>query len=186
VRFNELTLPNKLSLSRILAVPLIVFFLSSDIRWFSVVACLLFLAASITDGIDGYLARRNNDISKMGKLLDPLADKILIFATLIMLMHLDRVHFLYVIVLIGRDISVNSLRGFATQQGIVMEAHILGKHKTALQIVALVGLTLGPENPVIGVDLFVIGQVFLILATVAAIVSAGHYFNVYGKRVTKN
>lgn len=177
--YTDLSLANKISFSRILVIPLLILFLSVDTGWCSLVACILFLLASVTDIIDGYVARKYNHISQLGKLLDPMADKLMIFAVLIMLLYLGRIHFLFVILLITRDVAVNSLRGIATQEGVVISASRLGKYKTTTQVVSLLGLTLGPENRFFEINWFAIGEIFLFIATALALVSAYQYFKAY-------
>ena len=166
-------------MSRIAVVPLFLLFLATPNRLLNTIACLLFIFASVTDIIDGYLARRTNNTSQMGKLLDPLADKLLIITVLILLLHLDRVHFIFVVILIGREIAVNSLRGIATEEGVVIAASQLAKHKTTIQVIALVGLILGPENQLFQVNWYAIGHLFLWAATILSIVSGYQYFTSY-------
>ncbi len=177
--FRDLSLPNKLSLSRILVVPLLVLLLAVDRAWLSLIAGLLFIAATVTDIIDGYLARKHNKISQMGKLLDPLADKLLVITTLTMLLYLGRIHFFFVLLLIGREFAVNSLRGIATQEGVVIAASQIAKFKTTTLNIALACLILGEENDLFGVQWFAIGELFLVVATVIALVSAYQYFVSY-------
>lgn len=142
-------------------------------------AAALFVLASVTDFVDGYLARKHNKVSIMGKLLDPLADKLLVTTVLIMLLHLGRVHYIYVAILIGREFAVSSLRGIASQEGVVIAASKLAKYKTATQLIALVGLILGHSNQIGVIDWHDIGFVFLVAAVILSILSGIHYFASY-------
>jgi CDP-diacylglycerol--glycerol-3-phosphate 3-phosphatidyltransferase len=174
--FKALTVPNKITLSRIALVPWIVYFLTLNTSSADLFACLLFIIASITDLIDGYLARKHNAISAMGKLLDPLADKVLVTSVLVMMLHLERIHYLYVVVLISREFAVSSLRSIAAEQGVIIAASSLAKYKTATQLIALIFLILGAANQFFGINWLIIGQRMIILATVLSLFSAWQYF----------
>jgi CDP-diacylglycerol--glycerol-3-phosphate 3-phosphatidyltransferase len=139
------------------------------------VATLLFIVASTTDYFDGYLARRYNVISPMGKLLDPMADKLLIMTALIMLVACSEgaVPAWMVVIILGRDIMITSLRGVASAQGVVIEAEELGKYKTILQIFAIVGLVL--HYRYLSIDFHVGGMYFLWASLILSIWSAVDY-----------
>jgi len=142
-------LPNSITLSRILSIPLLIWILSSA-RFSSVtgekelLASLVFIAAAITDGIDGYLARRRGQITTMGILLDPLADKLLIAAAFVVLVQLNPslVPAWVAIVVIGREFLVSGLRSIAASEGFTIEASDLGKFKMVVQIVSVVAVIL--------------------------------------------
>ncbi|MFQ5853030.1 MAG: CDP-diacylglycerol--glycerol-3-phosphate 3-phosphatidyltransferase [Candidatus Binatia bacterium] len=173
-----LTLPNLLSLFRIAIIPFFVYLLTFTDPLFSALAALLFLIASVTDYFDGYLARRNQAVSNFGKILDPLADKLIIVAALIMLAAMDRpgggvVPAWLVVVVVGRETAVTILRGIALTEGIVIEAEDLGKYKFTLQAVAVFGLIL--HYRYLGVDFYVAGMYFLMLATVIGVWSGVNY-----------
>jgi CDP-diacylglycerol--glycerol-3-phosphate 3-phosphatidyltransferase len=141
-------------------------------------AALLFLLASVTDYFDGYLARRNRSVSDLGKILDPLADKLMVASALIMLAALDRpgepaVPAWLVVVIIAREIAVTVIRGIALTEGIVMEAEILGKYKFILQAIAVVALLI--HYNYWGIDCFAAGMYFLVLSTVLALWSGVSY-----------
>ncbi len=172
------TLPNLLSLFRIAIIPLLVYILTYTNRLASAIAALLFLVAAATDYLDGYLARRNKMVSNLGKVLDPLADKLMIVATLIMLAAMDRpdnaiVPAWLVVVVVARETAVTILRGIALTEGIVMEAETLGKYKLVLQATAVFALIL--HYPYFGVDFYVVGMYFLVVATAVALWSAVNY-----------
>ncbi len=172
------TLPNLLSLFRIAIIPVLVYLLTFTDPLYSALAAMLFLVASVTDYFDGYLARRTQAVSDLGKILDPLADKLIIVAVLIMLAAMDRpdgevVPGWLVVVIVGRETAVTILRGIALKDGIVIEAEVLGKYKFILQATAVFGLIL--HYPYFGIDFYVAGMYFLVIATVIALWSAVNY-----------
>ena len=173
------TLPNFLSLFRIAIIPVLVYLLTLPDRLASTLAALLFLFASLTDYFDGYLARRHQLVSNLGKILDPLADKLMILAVLIMLAAMDRpgepsVPAWLVVVIVARETAVTVLRGIALSEGIVMEAEEMGKYKFVLQAFAIFALLL--HYPYLGVDFYVAGMYFLLLSTVFAVWSGVNYY----------
>jgi CDP-diacylglycerol--glycerol-3-phosphate 3-phosphatidyltransferase len=140
------TLPNLLTLFRIFVTPLFfILFFYFPTKVFSLLASLLFTLASLTDFLDGYIARRWNLETSLGKFLDPLADKLLVAVALIMLIPLDRVPSWMVAVIIGREILVTGLRVVAVTEGMVIAASRLGKYKTVLQIVSVICLLIHYE-----------------------------------------
>jgi len=172
------TLPNLLSLFRIGIIPVLVYLLTFSDRVSAILAASLFLIASITDYFDGYLARRNRSVSDLGKILDPLADKLMVIAVLIMLTAMDRpgqpsVPAWLVVIIIARETAVTVIRGIALSEGIVMHAEALGKYKFILQAFAVVGLLV--HYTYWGVDFFVAGIYFLALSAVIAVWSGVSY-----------
>ena len=173
------TLPNLLSLFRIGIIPVLVYLLTFSDRVSAILAASLFLIASITDYFDGYLARRNRSVSDLGKILDPLADKLMVIAVLIMLTAMDRpgepsVPAWLVVIIIARESAVTVIRGIALSEGIVMHAESLGKYKFILQAFAVVGLLV--HYTYWGVDFFVAGIYFLALSAVIAVWSGVSYY----------
>jgi CDP-diacylglycerol---glycerol-3-phosphate 3-phosphatidyltransferase len=173
------TLPNLLSLFRIGIIPVLVYLLTFSDRVSAILAAFLFLIASITDYFDGYLARRNRSVSDLGKILDPLADKLMIIAVLIMLTAMDRpgqpsVPAWIVVIIIARETAVTVIRGIALSEGIVMHAETLGKYKFILQAFAVVGLLV--HYTYWGVDFFVAGIYFLALSAIIAVWSGVSYY----------
>ena len=172
------TLPNLLSLFRILIIPLLVYLLTFP-DWSSALwAAGLFVVAAITDYFDGYLARRNKSVSDLGKILDPLADKLMVASALIMLAALDRpgepsVPAWLVVVILARETAVTVIRGIALTDGIIMQAETLGKYKFILQSYAIVGLLV--HYRYWGFDFFVAGMYFLVLAGIIAVWSGVNY-----------
>lgn len=172
------TLPNLLSSFRIAVIPILVYLLTLPGPLSSALAAFLFLFACLTDYFDGYLARRNRTVSNLGKILDPLADKLIVVAALIMLAAMDRpgqpeVPGWLVVVIVARETAVTIIRGIALTEGIVMEAEELGKYKFILQAFAVFSLLL--HYPYLGVDFFVAGMYFLWVATVVALWSGVNY-----------
>lgn len=131
------TAPNRLTLLRMAAVPLVVYFLTWKNFTGDVTACVIFSLAAITDWFDGYLARAYQSVTIFGKLMDPLADKFLVVSTLIMLQELDRIHPFLVMVLICREMGITSLRALASAEGVIIPAGQGGKWKAALQMIAI-------------------------------------------------
>jgi CDP-diacylglycerol---glycerol-3-phosphate 3-phosphatidyltransferase len=172
------TLPNLLSFFRIGIIPILVYLLTFTDRVSAGLAAALFLIASITDYFDGYLARRNRSVSDLGKILDPLADKLMVLSVLIMLAAMDRpgepsVPAWLVVVIIARESAVTVIRGIALSEGIVMHAETLGKYKFILQAFAVVGLLI--HYRYWGVDFYVAGIYFLVLSAVIAVWSGISY-----------
>ena len=172
------TLPNLLSLFRIAIIPVLVYLLTFTDPASGLLAALLFLLASLTDYFDGYLARRYGTVSDLGKILDPLADKLIIVAALIMLTAMDRsaepeVPAWLVVLIVARETAVTLLRGIALAEGIVMAAEELGKYKFLLQALAV--FTLMVHYPYLGIDFYVVGIYFLVVATAVALWSGVYY-----------
>ena len=135
-----LNLPNMLTVLRIMLVPVLVVALLGNTREGDVLAAVVFAAASLTDFVNGYLARSRQTVTTFGKLMDPLADKLLIVAALVALVSLNRVEAWVAMVIITRELAVTVLRLGATQAGVVMEASMLGKLKTCMQIALILAL----------------------------------------------
>ena len=164
-----LNLPNTLTMLRILAVPVVVVALLSEIQGGDVIAAGVFALAAATDGLDGYIARRRNQVTTFGKLMDPLADKLLVIAALVSLVALNRLAAWIAMVIIAREIAVTGLRSVAAEQGVVISASWLGKVKTTLQIAAIFALIATDPAP-LAVDLLVYAAVAVTL------ISGADYF----------
>lgn len=137
-----MNLPNQLTLLRILMVPVFLVVLSLRLPLGDYIAAGVFVLAACTDGLDGYIARKQKQITSLGKLLDPLADKLLVSAALIVLVELGRLSGWVAVVIIGREFAVTGLRSLAVAEGVVIAASKLGKIKTITQIVAIVAMFL--------------------------------------------
>jgi CDP-diacylglycerol--glycerol-3-phosphate 3-phosphatidyltransferase len=174
-------LSNKLTLFRIGAIPLVVFLLIIyPDRWTSFAAALIFLLAAISDALDGHLARRRNTVTNVGKLLDPLADKLLVCTALIILIPLGRVEAWIVAVIIGREMAVTTLRGVAGAEGVVIAASRLGKFKNLAQLSATNILIL--HYPYFFLNTHLLGTILIWIALVLTIWSGFDYFARYVKR----
>ena len=139
-----LNLPNVLTLLRILLVPVLVVALTEEIPNGATIAAAVFVLAALTDGLDGYIARSRQSITTFGKVMDPIADKLLIAAALLSLVSLDRVAAWVAMVIIAREFAVSGLRIAAGQQGVVIPASALGKIKTIVQSAAVLALIAAP------------------------------------------
>lgn len=177
-----LNLANMLTLARIFAVPVIVVLLYLERSLHSVLlaytSSAVFIVASLTDMADGYVARRQNIITNLGKFLDPLADKLLISSVLIMLVELGWVEAWIVVVIVCREIAVTGMRGIAADKGVVIAADKYGKMKTIAQIMALIPLL--AHYPFLGFDPVPVGTLVLYLALALTIFSGANYlYNFY-------
>jgi CDP-diacylglycerol--glycerol-3-phosphate 3-phosphatidyltransferase len=174
-----LSLPNGITIIRILMIPLILVLLFYIGRGYQIITALLFLGTAVTDSIDGYLARRRGIVTTLGKFLDPLADKLLIVTVLIALIPAREIPVWMVIVIVGREIAITGLRGIAVSQGIVISASTLGKYKTVFEVASISSLIF--NGSYFSVNFHVIGLVFLWIALGIAIISAIDYFNKFLK-----
>ncbi len=139
-----MNLPNSLTIARIFLVPfVVVILLTTQIRNWEFWGVTVFLGAAVTDLLDGYLARRRKQVTTLGRLLDPIADKLLISSALVSLVQLGIVPAWMVAIIIGREFAVSGLRNIAATEGFTIEASRLGKGKMALQVAAVAGLILG-------------------------------------------
>ena len=164
--------PNLLTSFRILLIPVfIILFLVPDSTR-SMLAAVVFLVAALTDLLDGYLARKWQQVTKLGKLLDPVADKLLVLAALILLVDFQRVEAWLVIILIGREIAMTGLRAIASTDGIVIPAEKTGKYKFFLQATAIVLLILNYKVPF---NFSLWGNVMLWISMILAVVSMVQY-----------
>jgi CDP-diacylglycerol--glycerol-3-phosphate 3-phosphatidyltransferase len=171
-----LNLPNALTLLRILAVPVVVVALLGETPNGDVIAAAVFALAAATDGLDGYIARSRDSVTTFGKLMDPLADKLLIIGALLSLVSLNRLEAWIAMVIIAREVAVTILRTIAAERGIVIAASWLGKAKTVLQIGAVIALIAANPAPA-WVD------VLVYLALVVTVLSGADYFFGLRKRI---
>jgi CDP-diacylglycerol--glycerol-3-phosphate 3-phosphatidyltransferase len=165
--------PNLLTLSRILAVPVVVWLLFQQRFDFDVAAAIIFGIASATDYFDGYLARRNQSVTVYGQLMDPLADKILVISSVIMLQWMGRLHPVVCMLLISREMAITGLRAVASAEGVVIAASRSAKWKTAFQMTAIPFMMVDPG--VLGIPLFKIGEVLMYLSLGISLWSAQDY-----------
>ncbi|MFI5329668.1 MAG: CDP-diacylglycerol--glycerol-3-phosphate 3-phosphatidyltransferase [Desulfobaccales bacterium] len=189
VETNLWSTPNMLTGLRIAAVPVVVVLLLFPGRPASLLAGLCFVLAGATDFLDGFLARRHRLVSRVGKFLDPLADKLLVSAALIMLIPLGRAPAWMAFLIIGRELAVTGLRGLAAAEGIILAPDRWGKTKTLLQMAALTGLIL--HYPYGSFNFHQVGMVLLWLALIITLASGVWYFQAFfgepaGPKLDKN
>jgi CDP-diacylglycerol--glycerol-3-phosphate 3-phosphatidyltransferase len=166
--------PNGLTLFRVAVIPLIIVLFSFPSRFLALMSALVFSAAAITDYLDGFLARRQGKVTFIGKVMDPVADKLLNSSAFIMLAAHGWVPAWMVCVIIGREIAVTGLRSVSAGKGIEVSASRLGKLKTGFQVAAIIPLMI--HYPILGLDAQAIGQVLLYLALAFTVWSGVDYF----------
>lgn len=179
----NINLPNLLTVTRILLIPVFVMLFVEPTPDRSLAAAIIFVIAAVTDLLDGYLARRTGQITKLGRLLDPIADKLLVLSALILLVQIDRVTALVAILIIAREVAVTGVRAIAAAEGMIMSAEVTGKYKMALQVVAIVLLILeGTLFSGLG-NLHLAGIVTLYLSLVLGYISGGQYVVSFWRQV---
>ena len=171
-----MNLPIALTLFRIVVVPLIIVFVISTDRVRVLIAAVIFVTASLTDWLDGRLARRRNQVTQFGTLLDPVADKLLVAAALVALVQVDMIGAWVAMVIIGRELAVTGLRGVALSMGVVVPASSFGKLKTVAQYVAVTILILERGVPREYVPFHLISVGVLWVAVGLTVVSGADYF----------
>jgi CDP-diacylglycerol--glycerol-3-phosphate 3-phosphatidyltransferase len=190
LREDAFNLPNLLTMARIAVIPLVLVLLDRggprDCFW----AALLFAAAAVTDLLDGYLARKRGQVSVLGKFLDPLADKLIVMASLVWMVPMGRITSWVVVLLLARDISITALRSIAASEGVVIAAGDSGKAKTALQMVGILMLMIGyPYRFDFGVfdlgvvDLVHVGRWLIYVSLVYSLASAATYVGLFATAV---
>lgn len=167
------------TLFRILIVPVIVVFMIYKPDHWPLICAFLFIVASITDWLDGYLARKLNSVSTMGKFLDPIADKVLVSSVLIMFIPLGWIEALAVLLLINRDVLIGGIRSIAATQGQVIAAGNLGKWKTTFQMIAIPCLFFGQSWSFLPFDS--IGYYGLWASVALSLISGFQYFMAFSK-----
>ncbi|HET6676102.1 MAG TPA: CDP-diacylglycerol--glycerol-3-phosphate 3-phosphatidyltransferase [Nitrospiraceae bacterium] len=172
---SNINLPNVLTVARILLIPVFVVLFVTPTPDRSLAAAAVFVIAALTDLLDGYLARRRGQVTKLGRLLDPIADKLLVLSALIVLVQVDRVSALIAILIIAREVAVTGIRAIAAGEGIIISAEATGKYKMALQVIAIVLLIL--EGTVLSEygNVHLAGIVTLYLSLALGYVSGGQY-----------
>jgi CDP-diacylglycerol--glycerol-3-phosphate 3-phosphatidyltransferase len=189
LRQEFFNLPNTITMVRMGMIPVILWFTYFESRTASFIAAMLFAVIGATDFLDGWVARRRGLVTVIGKFLDPLADKLVVMAALVMLVHLGRVAAWVVIVVMGREFIVSGLRTIAMSEGIVIAAGQDGKLKTILQIVAITFLLLHYAYPIdfgfasFEYDANKVGTTLLYLSLVFSVWSAWTYFSDFLKAV---
>ena len=174
-----LNIPNVLTLARILLVPVLVVALLVETPNGSLIAAVVFALAAFTDGLDGYIARSRDSVTSFGRVMDPIADKLLIVAALVSLVSLDRVAAWVAMVIIARELAVSGLRTVAAQDGVVIPASLLGKVKTIVQVAAVMALIAAPDSGAAWVQALVVATV------VITVVSGADYFLNFRRRIAE-
>ncbi|MBK8258227.1 MAG: CDP-diacylglycerol--glycerol-3-phosphate 3-phosphatidyltransferase [Polyangiaceae bacterium] len=178
-------LPNLLTFARILMIPGVLVLLSQGNPRACLWAAVVYALAAITDALDGWIARRQGLVSVLGKFLDPLADKLIVAATLVWLVPMGRIPAWAVVLLLCREITITALRSIASAEGIIIAAGDGGKAKTALQMVGIICLILGyPYRLHFGydfgvVDLVHVGRMLVYLSLIFSITSALKYLGLF-------
>ena len=162
-----MNIPNILTLLRIIMIPIFYVVFFSDITNSSLFAALIFIIASLTDWFDGFLARKWSLVTNFGKIMDPLADKLLVMTALVCLLTSFRIPAWAVIVILAREMAITGLRIIAASEGVVVAADMLGKFKTVFQLVAIILLLL---NNFIGIYMLYIAIFFTILSGIDYII----------------
>lgn len=173
----KLNIPTLLTLSRIILIPVFIF----SVRLHPIFGAIIFGIASITDFLDGYLARRAGDITKFGIILDPIADKFLVISALIVLVDMERIAAWIAIVIIVREFLITALRVVVLSKDIVIPAEIGGKIKTGVQIAAILCLVL--NKALFDINLYDIGIVLIWAAMILSIISGVKYTISFGKNL---
>lgn len=180
---ESLNLPNLLTLVRILLIPVFVILFITPTPDRSLIAAIIFTVAAVTDLLDGYIARRTGQVTTLGKLLDPIADKLLVLSALILLVNIDRVSALVAILVIAREVAVTGIRAIAAGEGLIVAVETTGKYKMALQVVAIVLLILEGTGLADLGNMHLAGTVTLYLSLVFGYFSGGQYVWSFWKQV---
>jgi CDP-diacylglycerol--glycerol-3-phosphate 3-phosphatidyltransferase len=189
LRDEILNLPNVITLTRIALIPVFLWFTYFESRVDSFIAALVYAATSATDFLDGWVARRKNLVTVIGKFLDPLADKLIVMAALVMLVHLGRVGAWVVIVIMAREFIVTGLRSIAVSEGLIIPAGQEGKYKTALQLAGISFLLLHYTYPIdawafsFELDANRVGTWLLYISLFFSVLSAVFYFRDFVRAV---
>jgi CDP-diacylglycerol--glycerol-3-phosphate 3-phosphatidyltransferase len=190
LRAEITNLPNILTMCRVAVIPFVVYFIDNYSPTRSFIATLLYIGASITDFLDGYLARRRGQESVLGKFLDPLADKLIVMAALVYLVGTGRAPAWLVVALLARELAVTGLRSIATTEGLIIAASQGGKTKTALQLVGILFLLVHFRYPLLGfpnvqVDYHVVGLYTMYLSLGMSVFSFAEYIKLFANAVNK-
>ncbi len=167
-------LPNTISMIRIGVIPVLFGLLFSPGSKMSLVIAILFIAAALTDLLDGYIARKYQIVTTMGKFLDPIADKLIVNTGMILMIPIGRIPAWIVAIIIIRDFAVDGIRNIASSDGMIIQASPLGKRKTLCQIFAVSALMI--HYPLFGVDAHAVGMIILYIALILTVTSGIDYF----------
>lgn len=187
---EEITdLPNLITLVRIALIPVVLLCIDNYSPRLSALACFFFVLAAVSDALDGYLARRMGLVTVVGKFLDPLADKLIVLGTLVILAAHDRAPAWLVVILMSRELAITGLRAIASQEGFVIAAGSGGKMKTALQLVGLSFLLIHFPYPILFfdsvLDFHQVGIYLLYVSLVLSVTSAVEYFRFFASAASE-
>ena len=182
-RHAAVNLPNLLTFARLLLIPVFILLLSQPGPRHAIGAAIVFVVAALTDLLDGYFARRRAEVTRLGRLLDPIADKLLVLSGLILLVENHRVSAVIAVLMIGREVAVTGIRAIASAEGIVMSAETSGKYKMTAQVIAIVLLILVDSvDPTWNFQ--VLGNLFLYAALMLGVYSGGRYLMTFWRAVS--
>lgn len=171
-----MNLPNKLTMLRIILIPVFIVFLllRKELIGAEIFSLIIFIIAAITDSLDGYIARKQKIVTKFGKIVDPVADKLLISGALIAFVSLNEISIWAAILIIGREFAVTGLRVIAAKDGVIISASIWGKIKTTIQIAAVIAIIVDPKI----IELpYNIPNILIWIAVLITLFSGYKYFN---------
>jgi len=176
-------LPNIITMLRIGIIPVLFFLMASPGSTWSLVIALLFIIAALTDLLDGYIARKYEIVTTMGKFLDPIADKIIVNTAMILMIPIGRIPAWAVAITIIRDITVDGMRSIASAEGLVIDASSLGKKKTLCQTIAVSALII--HYPFLGLNAHAVGMIILYVALFLTVYSGFDYFSKFYQSTIK-
>lgn len=169
-----MNLANRLTMLRIILVPVFLFFIAIKVKYGIYFATAVFIIAALTDTLDGYVARKRNQITKFGKFMDPLADKLIVTAALVSLVELKQLSSWVVMIIIAREFAITGLRAVAASEGVIIAASKWGKAKTVTQIIAIIATLMQIKYSMV---LIVIALIITIISGVDYIYKNRHVFN---------
>ncbi|MCK5795877.1 MAG: CDP-diacylglycerol--glycerol-3-phosphate 3-phosphatidyltransferase [Deltaproteobacteria bacterium] len=182
-------IPNLLTMFRIVLIPVVLYFIDNESALHCFFASLFYGVSAVTDFFDGYLARISGRVSLLGKFLDPLADKLLVMATLVWMVPLGRIEAWVVVLLLARELSITSLRGIASAEGLIIAARQWGKDKTFLQMIGVLCLITHFRYPIYGTDYYVdfhqVGLYTIYISLVLSVFSAVEYLQLFARSVAQ-
>lgn len=182
-REANVNLPNLLTFSRLLLIPIFVLLFSQPTPERSLAAAVVFGIAAITDLLDGYLARRRSEVTRLGRLLDPVADKLLVLSGLILLVEFHRVSAIVAILMIAREVAVTGVRAISAAEGIVLSAETIGKYKMTAQVLAILFLIVADSvDP--DWNFYAIGNVLLYSALMLGLISGAKYLITFWRQIS--
>lgn len=178
-RRHIINLPNSITMLRLMIVPVLFFLLLSPGPVWSLVITLFFILAALTDLLDGYVARRYQIVTTIGKFLDPIADKLIVNTAMILMIPIGRIPAWIVAIIIIRDFTIDGIRAIAQSEGVIIPANKMGKQKTLCQIFAISALMI--HYPILWADAHSVGMIILYIALVLTVYSGVSYFNEFYK-----